>query len=292
MKWQASLDTYRTLRAGLVATGLLLAVGLGFHIAGPEAGVPASISATYYTPLGGLFVATLLAVGLALVAVKGREGGENTLLDIAGALIPVAAFVPTPIPSPECPDPGRDCVPATLHPAVDLALRAYLTMGLVVLVVAVIRMLVAARTRNRWSVTGRRGLAAMALVWLGATGTYLLARPLFLLYAHYAAAISFFLLLVVVVWINGRQALGLNALAHLPAAWYRRVYRVIAAAMLIATVAGVAMFVATGRQNAVVGGPAPFPVIFWIEVVLLGLFITYWVFQTVELWNHTVPPAC
>lgn len=290
MESRASLDTYRTLRAGMVAAGLLLGFGLAFHIAAPDVGVPASISATFYTPLASVFVATLLAVGLALVAVKGRSGVENTLLDVAGALIPVVAFVPTPIGSPECPDPGRDCIPAGLHAAVDVGIRAYLAVGLVVLVAAGIRMAVAARTPTPWSASSRRGLVPLAVAWLVAAGAHLLARPVFLQFAHYTAAISFFLLLVAVVWINGRKASGVNDLAHLPAAWYRRVYTAIAAAMLVATGAGVAVFLATGRQNAVVGGPASFPAVFWIEVVLLGLFITYWVFQTVELWNHTVPP--
>ena len=50
----------------------------------PAISSPASISATFYSDLRTIFVTTLLAVGLALVAVKGRPGGENTLLDVAG----------------------------------------------------------------------------------------------------------------------------------------------------------------------------------------------------------------
>lgn len=95
MESKASLDTYRRLRAGMVAAGLLLGVGLVFSIIGSGLGIPQSISATPYTPLSTIFVTSLLAVGLALVAVKGRRGVENTLLDVAGALIPVVAFVPT-----------------------------------------------------------------------------------------------------------------------------------------------------------------------------------------------------
>jgi Na+-transporting methylmalonyl-CoA/oxaloacetate decarboxylase gamma subunit len=32
-------------------------------------------------------------------------------------------------------------------------------------------------------------------------------------------------------------------------------------------------------------------VIFWVEVVLLTLFILYWILQTSELWNQTVPDS-
>jgi hypothetical protein len=61
--------------------------------------------------------------------------------------------------------------------------------------------------------------------------------------------------------------------------------------MVVFVVGGVAAFIITGRQNYVITATAqPFPVIFWVEAVLLSLFVVYWALQTVELWNHTVPP--
>jgi hypothetical protein len=291
METQASLDTYRSLRAGMVAAGLLLAMGLVFYALQPGVGIPPSISATFYSSLSTVFVATLLTVGLALIAVKGRLGVENTLLDVAGTLIPVVAFVPTPTFSSECPVPGRDCVPASLHPAVDINIRAYLTVGVVAIVVAWVRMTIAARTPTPWTLATRRGLIPPALIVVAFGVAYLAVRPVFIQFAHYTAAIGFFLLLMVVVWINGRRSVETVDPANVPAAWYRGVYRTIATLMLAALGGGVAMFAATGNQNAVVnGGGTPFPVIFWIEAVLLTLFVSYWVVQTVELWNYTVPP--
>ena len=291
METQASLDTYRSLRSGMVAAGLLLAMGLVFYIVGPGRGIPPSISATFYSPLSTVFVATLLTVGLALIAVKGRLGTENTLLDVAGALIPVVAFVPPPTLSPECPDPARDCVPPSLHPAVDINIRAYLAVGVVALVIAWIRMTIAARTPTPWTLSTRRGLVPPAVVLVLFGGAYLLARPTFIQFAHYTAAISFFLLLVVVVWINGRRSVETDDPANASTDAYQRIYRTIATAMLLAVAGGVAIFAVTGNQNAVVAaGGTPFPVVFWIEAVLLTLFVAYWVVQTVELWNYTLPP--
>lgn len=284
----AALDTYRTLRAGLVTIGLLLAVGLVVHIVRAGGRVPPSISATFYTDdLRGIFVATLLAVGLALVTVKGRPGAENTLLDIAGILIPVVGFVPTPIGDPSCPLPGRDCVPAAFTPAIDTNMLAYLGAGLAALVVAGVRMW-SVRSSAPWTAPTRTGVLVLAGLWLVYAGGYGFFRPVFVQFAHYASAITFFLLLIVVVWINGRSSLGVGGLADLSQTAYRRIYRTIAIAMLVAVAVGVAVFAVTGQQNAVVADR--FPVVFWIEAVLLALFMTYWVFQTVELWSFTVPP--
>ncbi|MGC3993441.1 MAG: hypothetical protein QM779_04830 [Propionicimonas sp.] len=284
----AALDTYRTLRAGMVAAGILLGLGLIGYIVGSGWRVPGSISATFYTDVRSIFVSTLLAVGLALVAVKGRQGLENTLLDVAGVLIPVVAFVPTPIADPTCAS-ARDCVPPDLHPAIALAMGAYLGMGLVGLVVAWGRLAWAARTHTPWTVSSVRGMVALTALLAVYTGAFLFARPFFIQYAHYTSAITFFLLLVIAVWINSRNPPGATALGSMSALAYRRVYRIIAIAMVAAVGIGVVVFAATGSQNAVVGDR--FPAVFWIEVVLLALFVTYWVFQTIELWYVTQPPT-
>ena len=284
MDTQAALDTYRTLRAGMVAAGLLIGFGLIGYIFGQGHGVPASISATFYSDLRTIFVTTLLAVGLALVAVKGRPGGENTLLDVAGVLIPVVAFVPTPVYDPSCPVATQECVPAAFHDAITLNLWAYLGMGLVGLVVAVLRM----RAAGSWTAGTRTGLLVLALIWALYAGAFLFARAFFIQYAHYASAIPFFLLLIGAVWINGRSPQGNPQLAGLTVSTYRRIYRAIAIAMVGSLLAGVVVFLATGSQNAVMGGDS-FPVVFWIEAALLVLFVTYWIFQTIELWDTTQP---
>ena len=58
-----------------------------------------SISAFYYSPARGLFVGTLVAIGVALVAYRGYTRGENWLLNVAGTLAIVVALFPTQDPA-------------------------------------------------------------------------------------------------------------------------------------------------------------------------------------------------
>ena len=286
----AELETYRTLRLGMTAGGVLLGLALIGLVGLPGVTVPASVSATYYTPIQNIFVGTLICVGLALVAVKARPGWENNLLDAAGVLIPIVALVPTPIVDASCLPAGSDCVPLRLTQAVELNISAYWWLGLIALGYLWIRRW-RSGSSNPWGGSTTSGLGSLSALWIILTIAFLGFRPTFMQYAHYTSAISFFVILVVVVWINGRSTSAEGAAVQKPARWYRAWYFSIAVAMVAFVVAGVAAFVITGRQNYVATAMAqPFPVIFWVEVVLLTLFVVYWALQTVELWNHTVPP--
>ena len=104
---------------------------------GPRGGILASISAYYYTPVRGVFVGSLVAVGLGLVAIKGREGWEDSMLNLAGMLAPLVALVPTPISVPVAGfEVERRTVPAELVPAVENNVAALLVLGVVGLVFA------------------------------------------------------------------------------------------------------------------------------------------------------------
>ncbi|MGH3366230.1 MAG: hypothetical protein ACRDOY_03415 [Nocardioidaceae bacterium] len=115
----AARKTYRYLRVAVVAMAVLLGVSVGFEIVfGPRGDILDSISAYYYTPVRGVFVGALLAVGLGLVAIKGREGPEDLMLNLAGMLAPLVALVPTPISVPVAGfEVERRTVPAALVPA-------------------------------------------------------------------------------------------------------------------------------------------------------------------------------
>ncbi|MGV8907514.1 MAG: hypothetical protein ACOH1Y_00885 [Propionicimonas sp.] len=289
----AELETYRTLRLGMAAGGVLLGLALVTYIALAHVPVPTSVSATYYSPIQNIFVGSLVSVGLALVAVKARAGWENNLLDAAGVLIPVVALVPTPIHDASCVPAGADCVPSGLTLGVGLTVTAYWALGLIALAYLWIRRWRAGGTTNAWGGQTRAGLGSLSVLWLLLTAAFFGARPLFLQFAHYTSAISFFVILVVVVWINARHSSTDDPIVDQPSSWYRRWYFAIAVAMVVFVVAGVAAFVITGSQNAVITAvpSTPFPVIFWVEVSLLSLFIIYWALQTIELWNHTVAPS-
>ena len=93
---QAAIETYRYLRVGIVALALLLALAVVGEIVVGDAGLLGSISAYYFTPVRDVFVGVLVALGLGLIVIRGR-GVEDVLLNLAGMLAPVVAFVPTPV---------------------------------------------------------------------------------------------------------------------------------------------------------------------------------------------------
>ena len=55
-----------------------------------------SISAYYYTPVHGVFIGALVAVGTCLICLRGNTDAEDILLNLAGMFAPVVALVPTP----------------------------------------------------------------------------------------------------------------------------------------------------------------------------------------------------
>ncbi|PWD51613.1 hypothetical protein C8046_14125 [Serinibacter arcticus] len=288
----SALDTYRALRVGMVGAGLLLLVAVAVEVARVDE-IPGSISATFYSPVRGVFVASLLAVGLALVAIKGRPGWEDGLLNVAGALVPLVGFVPTPVTLSTipggtelpltCPDPDEACVPTELAPDVANNVTAYLLLGAAGLAFVWVRLARARQRGEAWRPRTRNAVLAATGVWTAFGGWFLLGRASFLEWAHYTSAISFFVLLIVVVFINGRRAVPTVGMLGPTTADYRRRYYAVALAMAGAVVAGVVTFLVTGEQSG-------FPLVFWLELVLLVLYIVFWAMQTVEHWFHAIPP--
>lgn len=94
------VETYFVLRmviaVGAIALPVALTVWAGID---PRVEFVDSISAFYYTPARGLFVGTLVAIGVALVAYRGYTRGENWLLNAAGTLAIVVALFPTEDPA-------------------------------------------------------------------------------------------------------------------------------------------------------------------------------------------------
>jgi hypothetical protein len=277
----ASRKTYRYLRVAVVAMAVLLGVSVGIEIVfGPRGGILDSISAYYYTPVRGVFVGSLLAVGLGLVAIKGREGPEDIMLNLAGMLAPLVALVPTPISVPVAGfDVERRTVPAALVPAVENNVAALLVLGVVGLVFAAATVQDGPyRSRHLRGVAGAGVLLVGLAVWFG------VGRESFLEYGHYAAAVPMFALIVGVAVVNARHTKSGAVVSRLAAATYRRAYAAIAAAMGITIVIAGIFFALDSAGNR------PFPSwLFWVEVVLLALFAAFWVFQTAENWNEGLP---
>jgi len=273
--------TYRYLRVAVVALALLLMVSLVVEIAtndwNPEFG---SISGFYYTAVHSVFVGALVAVGPVLVAIKGRAGWEDVLLDVAGALVPVVALVPTPVftvPGRFTCSDDRKCVPQELVPGVVNNVSALLVVGAAGIAFAWWQ------SRGSDVVSARRGLMVAATLWL-VTAVFLWVpalQPFFLKTAHYAAAITFFVLLAGAAWVNGQRVAARESIGDAASARYRGAYRGIATAMVAAALlTGVAFFLTWWAHVAM-----PFMTIFVLEAVLLLLFVAFWTLQTVENWD-------
>lgn len=90
-----ALRTYLALRMAMVAVIIGLGVSIAREIENADGCVQRSISAYYYTPVRTVFVGTLIVLGVAMIALWGKNLLEDALLNLAGMLAPVVAFVPT-----------------------------------------------------------------------------------------------------------------------------------------------------------------------------------------------------
>lgn len=94
------VETYFVLRMVIAGGAVALPPALLVWVA-VDPGMPMrdSLSAFYYSPARGLFVGTLVAIGVALIAYRGYTRGENWLLNAAGTLAIVVALFPTEDPA-------------------------------------------------------------------------------------------------------------------------------------------------------------------------------------------------
>src|SRR4051812_6166058 len=142
MHSESTTKTYLYLRVGLVALAVFLGTSLVIELAFGDTAWQGSISAYYYTPVRSVFVGTLTAMGVCLIAIKGRgKPGEDLMLNLAGMCAPVVALVPTPLEDAACGDATR-CVPKAFVPGVVNNVEALIVVG-------VLALLFAARTVRR-----------------------------------------------------------------------------------------------------------------------------------------------
>jgi uncharacterized membrane protein len=277
-----ALATYRYLRLGIVVAVFVLMVGLIEERI--DAGcLKPSISAYFYSPVRSLLVGGLMAIGLALIAIRGRTRAEEVLLNLAGMFAPVVALVPT-TPSDDCPSsiattpaptvPPQEPLPDWVLRMIDNNLLAYLAVaGAVVL--ALLGWWLFARLRrpalgldesSSWFLLS---LLIYAVVIAIGVVVYVNSDK-FKEYAHWVAALAMFAcFFVVVIW---------NALRwRTEAVRYARAYGAIAIAMVVAAVVmGGWKFLA----DHVDGFPEWDEAIFWLEVAEILLFALFWGIQT------------
>ena len=90
-----AVRTWHYLRLALVALVLGLVAAVLYEHAQVHC-FQTSISAYWYTPARGYFVAMLLGMSVCLVCLRGSTEAEDILLNFAGMFAPVVAFAPTP----------------------------------------------------------------------------------------------------------------------------------------------------------------------------------------------------
>ncbi|HUR13687.1 MAG TPA: hypothetical protein VM097_04260 [Mycobacteriales bacterium] len=268
-----AVKTYRYVRLSMITLVLGLAAAVAVERLEVAAGCfQHSISAYYYTPVRGMFVGGLLGIGVCLVALRGNNDAEDALLNLAGMLAPVVAFVPTPSQGTCSSSPGSGG---------DRDADVYNNMS-ALFVIGVLGLAVTAwllwkdQHRLRSSVVG---FALGVALLVAAVLVFALARGFFVRNAHYAAAVTMFAAILGVVVLN---ALGFHrkqvAQGREPTRPYTNRYAVIAGAM-IAGAGGIGVWdVAVGWDHAVL----------WIEGVLITLFGVFWAMQTEELWEGGV----
>jgi hypothetical protein len=262
--------TYRYLRIAIAAMPVVILVSVAVAI--PVVGVLPSISHYFYTTARTPFVGALIAAAVCLFALSGR-GIERLLLDIAALFAPLIAIVPTVIsrgsvPGVDVTCPGA-CVPPPFDSDLDNGVITYLIIGALVLVLGVVFIAAGQAERRPAVITVAAGavvLAATALTWW-------LWHAAFVQYAHYVAAIAFFLLIAAVALIDAFTPTDAPG-------WVRVGYAIIAIGMALGMVATVAF----RDQRFADSHP-----VFVGEVVALILFTLYWALKSAEKWSETDP---
>jgi hypothetical protein len=264
------VKTYRYLRIAMVLLVLMLAASVlreaaavGFDCA------QKSLSAYYYTPARGVFVGALVAIGACLVVIKGSTDVEDVLLNIAGMLMPVVAFVPTPYEAACSSTPVQA---ARVNENVTNNVFALLVVGAVAL-------LVAAYFKRRGPVEMEHrvfawGTGISVVVYLVVAVTYVADRAFFVRVAHYGAAVPMFGCFVAVALINARLfGLGPDPTRR-TRPWLNR-YALVAEGMVASIVLGGAAFLLFGWEHWLLA----------VESALVALFAWFWVLQTRQLWS-------
>ena len=269
-----AVKTYRYVRLSMVTLVLGLAVSIAVERSKVVPGCfQHSISAYYYTPVRGMFVGGLLGIAVLLIAMRGNDDVEDALLNLAGALAPVVAFVPTNNAGSCNSNPGMKHDPG---PDVSNNMTTLFALLAVAMLVAAVLLYKEKGSAKEWLLVAG-GVAA----WLGSLLVFDLDRDLFLRKAHYTAAVAMFACIVAVVLVNAfgfhdkEEAAGKDARHPLT-----NRYAMIAG-LMIAGAGGIGVWDWTvGWDHAVL----------FIEGTLITLFAVFWLIQTEELWEGGVRP--
>jgi hypothetical protein len=233
--------------------------------------VQTSISAYYYTHAQAVFVGSLVAIGACLIALRGSTDHEDVLLNVAGMLAPVVAFVPTPHAG-DC--ASLEGVPQDPTPNIENNVTALLVVGLAAFVfLAGLTLWDRAHdtTPRRPGTVALIGYGVALALWAGGGLVFLVARGWFVGHAHIWSAVAMFTCIIVVGVVN---AFSFKRKQGDPNVWNR--YSAIGALMPV-SVLGLLWF--GGKYNVLEA-----------EAAAILLFAVFWAIQTQELWYQGVRP--
>jgi len=291
-----AIRTYRYVRVLIVALtiGLLTAVAVERIAAGCLLG---SISAYYYTPARGLFTGGLIGIGACLIAIRGENELQDGLLNVAGLFGPMVALIPMHLNVGTVEHPSREasCI-ANAHRITDVRpgdLRE-VAFGLVTAgrvdsirnnTIALLVVLGVGLLFLGWLIWyARRHLragvpvpkwwpwVASVLLVVGVWALYLGAHDVYIERVHFATAISMFVALSVFAIVDGIRTVRLQRAKKRGVAYVVLGVGLIAGCVAIMVIGGITQWDYTT---------------FTAEVWGIGVFLVFWVMQTIDLWNHT-----
>lgn len=295
-----TISTYRHLRLAMALVLALLLVSVAVQVLSTDPTcLQTSISAYYFTSVRAVFVGCLCALGACLVVYRGNTDWEDRLLNLAGSLAFIVAFVPTGV--------DRSCdasnVPSRseLNMLIDNSVTSLIAVGVLALGAAagIVWRTGVGRGGRGDDRDGQRRAAlsvlAGALPPVVATTVFVVARPTFRAHAHTSAAVVMFVAVITVVALNALGVARQRAASdpatrarnhaeapsddsgEVPAARdFSNAYTAVADAMAGPGLAfAVSFLVAPDFRQRV----------FWLEAMILLEFAAFWVVQTVELWG-------
>ena len=275
-------DTYRYLRGGMVVVIVMLFAAI-FIDSVPTDCWQASISAYYYTAARDVFVATLCCLGVMLIVYKGSNDTEDVLLNLAGTLAFIVAFVPIQLPD------VADCqqvlpTAAERSNAITTSVGAVLVALAVAWAITALAYLLDKDSRSDISGWGNVLRVIAVIVLGGFVVAYLWFPEQFAAGAHWVAAVMIFVIIGAVVFINAYLVRKQDMQDPATRERFRRRYRVIGW-MMVGSVVGALVVAVVDRLVHLEGEAYNIPV-FALETALLLEFALFWAFQTFELWNH------
>jgi hypothetical protein len=258
-------NTWRYLRLAMVAVVLALGASVVIERVKVSPGCfQTSISAYYYTPVRGVFVGALVALGVCLICLRGSTDIEDQLLNVAGMLAPLVAFVPTPAYTASCTS-ARVPIESVGANVANNIVALLIVSGVALLIVGGVLVF------GKATLPARIGGAVGGFLWVITLVVFVAFRDTFLEDAHDVAAVLMFLCIVGAAVEN---AVDTNRRS------LRWLYIALAAAMGgalgIITVVGLT----TGWR-------------YWtilVETVVLVLFMAFWLIQTWDLWGEGIRP--